>query len=120
MSEFEESAEEAEDSGVIAGARKLPKHLQALVDLLPLGEPVHRETIERAYGKSNYARRIRKIVSEYGWDIERYRKGDGANDDWYVRKSEGPVRKAHIRYEVAPKIRTRISQMAEPFRDQMA
>lgn len=84
---------------------RLPSHLQKLVDLLPLNTRVHRAEIEKAYGKSNYARRIRKIVSEYGWDIERFRGRDGPNDDWYIRKSEGPVRSARVRREVAPKVR---------------
>lgn len=89
-------------------SRKLPAHLQVLVDLLPLDTPVHRTTIESAYGKTNYARRIRKIVSEYGWEIERRRGNNGANDDWYTRRSDGPVRQAFIRREVAPPVRKRI------------
>lgn len=80
--------------------RSLPPHLQQLVDMLPLDEPVHRSVVESAYGKTNYARRIRKIVSEYGWHIERRRGSDGANDDWYIRRSDGPVRPQAIRYEV--------------------
>jgi 5-methylcytosine-specific restriction endonuclease McrA len=80
--------------------KALPRHLQDLIDLLPLNEEVHRSVIERAYGRSNYARRIRKIVAEYGWDIERRRGSNGANDDWYIRRSEGPVRPQNIRYEV--------------------
>lgn len=87
---------------------QLPAHLQKLVDLLPLNEPVHRTQIEAAYGRSNYARRIRKIVAEYGWEIERRRGANGANDDWYIRRSKGPVRPAHIRREVAPKVRQTI------------
>jgi 5-methylcytosine-specific restriction endonuclease McrA len=83
----------------------LPPHLQELVDLLPLDEPVHRSTIEKAYGKTNYARRIRKIESEYGWKIERRRGSNGANDDWYIRRSDGPVRPQAIRYEVPKKTR---------------
>ncbi|WP_083866690.1 MULTISPECIES: HNH endonuclease [Frankia] len=88
--------------------RPLPRHLQDLVDLLPLNVPVHRSEIEKKYGKSNYARRIRKIASEYGWEIERFRDKSGANDDWYVRRSEGPIRPQRIRYEVAPKRRLEI------------
>lgn len=86
---------------------KLPAHLQELVDMLPLNEWVHRSTLEK-YGRSNYARRIRKIVAEYGWDIHRERRSSGANDDWYIRRSDGPVRVAHIRREVAPKVRKTI------------
>jgi hypothetical protein len=93
-----------EDDKSVGGGR-LPKHLQKLVDMLPLGEAVHRSKIEAEYGRSNYARRIRKIVAEYGWEIERYRGNQGANDDWYVRRSDGPVRPARIRREVAPKVR---------------
>lgn len=88
--------------------RPLPKHLQDLVDLLPLDEPVHRSVIERSYGKTNYARRIRKIVSEYGWDIERRRGTNGANDDWYIRRSEGPIRPQAIRYEVPKATRIQV------------
>jgi 5-methylcytosine-specific restriction endonuclease McrA len=86
---------------------KLPAHLQELVDMLPLNEWVHRSTLEK-YGRSNYARRIRKIVAEYGWDIHRERRSNGANDDWYIRRSDGPVRVAHIRREVAPKVRVTV------------
>lgn len=88
--------------------QRLPAHLQALVDLLPLGAPVHRSEIERSYPKTNYARRIRKIVSEYGWDIERRRGTNGANDDWYTRKSDGPVKIAFLRREVIPSARVQI------------
>lgn len=88
--------------------KKLPPHLQKLVDLLPLNVEVHRSQIEEAYGRTNYARRIRKIVSEYGWDIQRRRGPNGANDDWYMRTSDGPVREARIRKEVAPTIRRKI------------
>lgn len=80
--------------------KELPPHLRALVDLLPLRQRVHRSVLERAYEKSNYARRIRKIVSEYGWDIRTERGADGANDDWYTRYSDGPIRPQRIRYEV--------------------
>lgn len=79
---------------------KLPPHLQTLIDMLPLNVPVHRTDIERQYGATNYARRIRKIVAEYGWDIARHRGTNGANDDWYTRTSTGPVRAAQIRREV--------------------
>lgn len=85
--------------------RQLPAHLQKLVDLLPLNQQVHRSTIFEAYGNSNYARRIRKIVSEYGWAIERHRGKKGANDDYYIRRSDGPVREQRIRREVAPPVR---------------
>ena len=96
---------EEDTPAILIAGPKLPQHLQKLVDLLPLGEKVHRATIEASYGKSNYARRIRKIVAEYGWDIERFRGSAGANDDWYIRRSEGPVRIARIRREVAPPVR---------------
>lgn len=85
----------------------LPAHLQELVAMLPLNEWVHRSTLEQ-YGRSNYARRIRKIVAEYGWDIERERRSNGANDDWYRRTSAEQVRPARIRREVAPKVRQQI------------
>jgi 5-methylcytosine-specific restriction endonuclease McrA len=85
--------------------RQLPKHLQDLVDILPLDQPVHRTEIEQKYGRTNYARRIRKIVSEYGWEIERRREKNGANDDIYIRRSDGPVRVAHLRREVGPVLR---------------
>lgn len=92
--------------------KPLPKHLQVLVDMLPLNTPVHRSVIAKQYGKSgersNYARRIRKIVAEYGWDIERRRESNGANDDFYIRRSDGPVRKQHIRREVAPSQRREV------------
>jgi 5-methylcytosine-specific restriction enzyme A len=68
--------------------------------MLPLNEPVHRSTLEAEYGKSNYARRIRKIISEYGWQIDTERGRNGANDDWYTRRSDGPVRPQAIRREV--------------------
>lgn len=84
---------------------RLPAHLQALIDLLPLNVPIHRTQLEASYGKSNYARRIRKIVAEYGWIIDRERRGNGANDDWYIRRSVGPVRPAFIRREVPPRLR---------------
>ncbi|ESX80228.1 HNH nuclease [Mesorhizobium sp. LSHC420B00] len=87
---------------------KLPVHLQRLVDLLPLNKEVHRSELESAYGRSNYARRIRKIIAEYGWDIHRRRGSNGANDDWYTRTSEGPIREARIRREVAPAVRRQI------------
>lgn len=103
------SSETRNDSGSPSGLeppfRPLPAHLQSLIDLLPLDQPVHRKVLEAHYPKSNYARRLRKIVAEYGWDIERYRGKNGANDDWYVRRSEGPVRPQNIRYEVSPKRR---------------
>lgn len=76
--------------------------------MLPLNVKVHRSDLETQYGKSNYARRIRKIIAEYGWSIERHRGNEGANDDWYIRRSDGPVRAARIRREVAPKIRRQI------------
>lgn len=100
-------AAEDEDDEIEVGftPKKLPAHLQVLIDLMPLNVPVHRSTIEAAYKKPEYARRIRKIVSEYGWAIERTRGAAGANDDWYVRRSDGPVRKAHVRKEVGPKLR---------------
>jgi 5-methylcytosine-specific restriction endonuclease McrA len=79
-----------------------------LVDLLPLNIPVHRRVLEERYGKSNYARRLRKIVSEYGWDIESRRQSDGANDDWYIRRSDGPVRPQRIRREVPKEKREKI------------
>jgi 5-methylcytosine-specific restriction endonuclease McrA len=91
------SAEEKDEA-------RLPAHLQELVNMLPLNEWIHRSKLE-TYGRSNYARRIRKIVAEYGWDIHRERRSNGANDDWYIRRSDGPVRVAHIRREVAPKVR---------------
>jgi len=87
---------------------RLPDHLQKLIDLLPLNVPVHRSTIDKAYGRPNYARRIRKIIHEYGWDIERRRGTDGANDDWYTRKSAGPIRTQRIRQEVKPALRKTI------------
>jgi hypothetical protein len=87
------------------GEKALPVHLQKLIDLLPLNERVHQDTIFRAYGKSNYARRIRKIQSEYGWQIDRVRGKKGANDDYYIRRSQGPVRTQQIRREVPPKQR---------------
>lgn len=89
----------------LASPKPLPPHLQSLIDLLPLNQPVHRSVLEQKYQKSNYARRIRKIVAEYGWYIERFRGKDGANDDWYVRRSDGPVRPQAIRYEVPPGLR---------------
>lgn len=88
--------------------RALPAHLRELVVLLPLNEWVKRDVLELAYGRSNYARRIRKIVAEYGWDIQRERRSAGPNDDWYMRSSDGPVRLAHIRREVSPAVRVRI------------
>jgi 5-methylcytosine-specific restriction protein A len=91
---------------------KLPDHLQELVNLLPLNQWVHRSVVEK-YGRSNYARRIRKIVTEYGWDIERERRSNGANDDWYRRTSDGPTRLAQIRREVAPKVRQIIYERDE-------
>ncbi|ADP85114.1 HNH endonuclease [Pseudofrankia inefficax] len=78
----------------------LPPHLKELIDLLPLNTPVHRRDLEAKYGRSNYARRIRKIISEYGWEIESRRQSEGANDDWYIRRSDGPVRPQRIRREV--------------------
>ncbi|MFI5494397.1 HNH endonuclease [Actinoplanes sp. NPDC051859] len=103
---------EEEDFGYVsmssAGIRPLPGHLQELVDLLPLGVAIHRSQIEAAYRRSNYARRIRKIVSEYGWDIERRRGSNGANDDWYVRRSDGPIRPQQIRYEVPRAVRLKV------------
>lgn len=83
----------------------LPPHLKELIKLLPLDTPVHRSVLEARYGRSNYARRIRKIVSEYGWQIERERRSTGANDDWYTRRSDGPVRAQRIRKEVSPRAR---------------
>ncbi|WP_294287494.1 HNH endonuclease [uncultured Sphingomonas sp.] len=97
--------DEDEDSAIIEGTRPLPAHLQKLIDMLPLNVAVHRTEVERLYGNSNYARRIRKIEAEYGWVIERHRGSNGANDDWYTRRSEGPVREARIRREVRPKLR---------------
>jgi 5-methylcytosine-specific restriction enzyme A len=88
--------------------RALPPHLQALVDLLPLDVPVHRSTIEAHYTRSNYARRIRKIVAEYGWSIETFRGSNGANDDWYTRRSDGPVRRQQLRREVPPAVRRQV------------
>ena len=86
--------------------RPLPNHLQQLIDLLPLDVPVRQsEVFEKYRRKPEYARRIRKIVSEYGWDIERKRGKAGANDDYYIRRSDGPVRPPRIRYEVPPKRR---------------
>lgn len=93
--------------------KQLPQHLQELVDLLPLNQAVHRSVLEEKYGRSNYARRIRKIVSEYGWVIERERRSSGANDDWYTRRSEGPVRLQRIRKEVNPATRRTIYQRDE-------
>lgn len=90
--------------------RPLPKHLQKLLDLLPLNKPVHRSEIEKAYGKANYARRIRKLIHEYGWDIERRRGTSGANDDWYTRTSERATRPQRIRREVSPVLRKLIYQ----------
>jgi len=87
----------------------LPAHLQKLIDLLPLNQRVHQSVIFEAYGrKPEYARRIRKIVSEYGWDIERVRGKNGANDDYYIRRSEQSVRPWRIRDEVKPKKRQQI------------
>lgn len=86
--------------------KKLPPHLRKLIDWLPLNTPVHQSVIFEKYGrKPEYARRIRKIVSEYGWDIERRRDKSGANDDYYIRRSDGPVRPQRIRREVSPKRR---------------
>jgi hypothetical protein len=87
----------------------LPPHLQKLVDLLPLNTPVHQLVLFESYGgKPEYARRLRKIISEYGWDIERLRGKSGANDDYYIRRSEGAVRPRQIRYEVKPAMRKEI------------
>ena len=49
--------------------KELPDHLAFFIDLLPLNEPVHQRVLFEAYGKPTYARRIRKIVSEYGWEL---------------------------------------------------
>ncbi len=96
------------DTGKVKEKGRLPAHLQELVDMLPLNVWVHRSKLEE-YGRSNYARRIRKIVAEYGWDIHRERRSEGgANNDYYMRRSDGPVRVAHIRREVAPKVRKTI------------
>jgi hypothetical protein len=92
----------------MAENKPLPKHLQFFIDLLPLNERLHQRVLFEAYGKPTYARRIRKIVSEYGWDIERVRGSDGANDDYYIRRSEGPVRPQRIRKEVAPRVREQV------------
>ncbi|MEU7905852.1 HNH endonuclease [Actinoplanes sp. NPDC049118] len=51
---------------------------------------------------------MRKIVAEYGWEIERVRRTSGANDDWYIRRSDGPVRPQNIRYEVPRKTRQEV------------
>lgn len=89
--------------------RPLPAHLQELIDLLPLGEPVHQRVVFESYGRRpEYARRIRKIVAEYGWDIERVRGKSGRNDDYYIRRSSGPVQKQRIRTEVPPAKRAAI------------
>jgi 5-methylcytosine-specific restriction endonuclease McrA len=106
----EDFADKASELDKAAGGlyRQLPPHLQALIDLLPLNQPVHRSEIEASYPRSNYARRIRKIVAEYGWEIDRYRGKEGANDDWYVRRSKGPVRSQRIRHEVTPPTRHRV------------
>lgn len=113
MSSRRKKAEKSLATDSSPEVRSLPAHLQKLVDLLPLNEPVHRTQIEAHYPKSNYARRLRKIVAEYGWDIERYRGKEGANDDWYVRRSEGPVRPQNIRYEVPAKQRVVIYERDE-------
>lgn len=103
----EDDDDEDEEPAPVPGSKvkALSKHLQELVALLPLNVEVHRSTIEASYKRSNYARRIRKIVSEYGWDIESFRGSKGANDDRYIRRSEGPVRPQRIRKEVSPKTR---------------
>ncbi len=90
------------------GFRPLSPHLRKLIDLLPLDQPVHRSEIEASYQRPNYARRIRKIIDEYGWDIKIWRGSNGPNDDWYERKSDGPVRPQKIRYEVPRKQRLSI------------
>ena len=81
-------------------AKSLPPHLQRLVDLLPLKQWVPRQQLEQAYGRQEVKRRLRKIRAEYGWDIRSERRSGGANDDWYMSCSEGPVRPQHIRKEV--------------------
>jgi hypothetical protein len=58
--------EEDEELEEIEGTKPLPTHLQKLIDMLPLNVAVHRTDVERQYGNSNYARRIRKIQAEYG------------------------------------------------------
>lgn len=103
------SSKSGGDDQLSAKKTNLPLHLQTLIDLLPLNEPIHQSQIFEAYGrKPEYARRIRKIVSEYGWHIERIRGKNGANEDYYIRRSEGPVRIAHIRKEVNPRHRQEI------------
>ncbi len=98
-----------EPTGENPAQSSLPPHLQQLVDILPLNQPVHQSVVFEKYGrKPEYARRIRKIVSEYGWDIQRQRGTKGANDDYYIRRSEGPVRPRRIRYEVNPERRKKI------------
>jgi hypothetical protein len=88
--------------------KALPEHLQKLIDLLPLNEWVHRSILESGYGKSNVMRRLRKIRAEYGWDIRTERRGNGANDDWYMRCSDGPVFRQLIRKEVSKRDREKV------------
>jgi hypothetical protein len=88
--------------------KALPLHLQKLIDLLPLNEWVHRSVLERGYAKSNVMRRLRKIKAEYGWDIRAERRGNGANDDWYMRCSDGPIFQQQIRKEVSKRDREKV------------
>jgi hypothetical protein len=88
--------------------KPLPPHLQKLVDLLPLNQWVHRSVLESEYGKSNVMRRIRKIRSEYGWDVRSERRSAGANDDWYMRCSSEPTSPQRIRKEVKKSDRQKI------------
>ena len=88
------------DIDYTAPIRPLPEHLQRLVDLLPLDQWVRADELARRYGNREYARRLRKVKHEYGWDIDTERRGSGANDDWVIRRSDGPVRPQHHRKEV--------------------